>query len=341
LRALAAILVVVQHANSGPIHLDIVGPGLATFGVDLFFVISGYIMWTTTAETARTPPQFWLARIIRIVPLYWGFTSLYVAISILHPAALDHPSTDLVFIVKSYAFVPAIHPVAGSISPIYSLGWTLNYEMFFYLIFGIALIIRHPAGRLVAITLTLGALVAAGFSWHPANPILQTYSSVLLLEFLSGTLLGAASQRLMVWGARIAGPLLGVAALCLVAAYYDKFSGYDFLLFGLPPVLTVAGLVALERSLQNRPLRWALLIGDASYSLYLSHPFAVRALYLALPTVAATANPFIGVLCIAVATSAAIPFAVLIYKVIERPMLDVLRSFTTYRTLSAPPQIVG
>ncbi len=145
LRALAAILVVVQHANSGPIHLDIVSPGLATFGVDLFFVISGYIMWTTTTETARTPPQFWLARIVRIVPLYWGFTTLYVAISILHPAALEHPSTNLVFIVKSYAFVPAIHPVEGGISPIYSLGWTLNFEMFFYLIFGIALIIRHWA----------------------------------------------------------------------------------------------------------------------------------------------------------------------------------------------------
>jgi exopolysaccharide production protein ExoZ len=341
LRALAAILVVVQHANSGPIHLDIVSPGLATFGVDLFFVISGYIMWTTTTETARTPPQFWWARIVRIVPLYWGFTSLYVAISILHPAALEHPSTDLVFILKSYAFVPAIHPVAENISPIYSLGWTLNYEMFFYLIFGTALIIRHRAGRLVAITLTLGALVAAGFLWHPANPILQTYSNELLLEFLSGTLLGAASQRLMVWGPRFAGPVLGVAALCLVAVYYDKSSGYGSLLFGLPPGLTVAGSVALERSLRNRPLRWALLIGDASYSLYLSQPFVVRALYLALPTVAATANPVIGVFCLALASLASIPFAVLIYRVIERPILAALRSFTTYRTVSATPQIVG
>ena len=341
LRALAAILVVVQHANSGPIHLDIVSPGLATFGVDLFFVISGYIMWTTTTETERTPPQFWLARIVRIVPLYWCFTSLYVAISILHPAALEHPSTNLVFIVKSYAFVPAIYPVEGGISPIYSLGWTLNFEMFFYLIFGIALIIRHRAGRLVAITLTFGALVTAGFLWHPANPILQTYSNELLLEFLSGTLLGAASQRLMFWGTRFAGPVLGVAVLCLAPAYYDKFSDYNSLLIGLPAVLTVAGLVALERSLRNRPLRWALLIGDASYSLYLSHPFVVRALYLALPTMAATSNPVIGVFCIAAATLAAIPFAVLIYRFIERPILAMLRGFTTYRTISATPQIVG
>src|SRR5208283_4858811 len=131
------------------------------------------------------------------------------------------------------------------------------------------------------------------------------------------------------------------AALCLVAVYYDKSSGYDSLLFGLPPVLTVAGLVALERSLRNRPLRWALLIGDASYSLYLSHPFVVRALYLALPTVAATANPVIGVFCLALASLASIPFAVLIYRVIERPILSALRSFTTHRTVSAMPQIVG
>ena len=339
LRALAAILVVVHHANSGPIHLDIVSPDFATFGVDLFFVISGYIMWTTTTETARTPPQFWSARIVRIVPLYWGFTSLYLAISIFHPAAIEHPSADLVFILKSYAFVPAIHPVLRNVTPIYSLGWTLNYEMFFYLIFGTALIIRHWAGRLVGITLTLGALVAAGFLWHPANPILQTYSNELLLEFLSGTLLGAASERLMVWGARFAGPVLGVAALSLVAVYYDKFSGYDSLLFGLPPVLTVAGLVALERSLRNRPLRWALLIGDASYSLYLSHPFVVRALYLTLPTVVATANPVIGIFCIAVASLASIPFAVLIYRVFERPVLAMLRGFTTYRTVSAMPKL--
>jgi peptidoglycan/LPS O-acetylase OafA/YrhL len=341
LRALAAILVVVQHANSGPIHLDIVRPDLATFGVDLFFVISGYIMWTTTAETSRTPRQFWMARIIRIVPLYWAFTSLYVAITLLHPATLQNPTTDLVFIVKSYAFVPAVHPVAGNISPIYSLGWTLNYEMFFYLIFGIALMVRRGAGRLVVVAAALGALVLAGLEWHPANPILQTYSSELLLEFLSGTLIGAASERLILWGARVAGPLLGVTILWLIAVYFGKLSGDDFVLIGLPAALTVAGLVALERSLRCRPQGWALSIGDASYSLYLSHPFVERALYLALPTVAATANPIIGLFCIAIASSAAIPFAIVIYRVIERPMLAVLRNATNYRTVSATPQIVG
>ena len=343
LRALAAILVVVQHANTGPIHLDIVRPDLATFGVDLFFVISGYIMWTTTSATSRTPRQFWVARIIRIVPLYWAFTSLYLAIELVHPAALQNPSTDLAFIVKSYAFVPAVHPVIGNISPIYSLGWTLNYEMFFYFIFGVALVVRRRTARLVAITLALGGLVSAGLAWHPANPILQTYSSELLLEFLFGALIGALSERLMSWGARVAGPMLIAATLWLIAAYFGKLSGDDFVLFGLPAVQTVAGFVALERRLQIRPVSFALLIGDASYSLYLSHPFVLRALYLALPTATAAANPAIGLFCIALVSLAAIPIAIVIYRVVERPILAVLWGATNYRTVDvlATPKTLG
>ena len=325
LRALAAILVVVQHANTGPIHLEIIRPNVASFGVDLFFVISGYIMWATTAATERTPVQFWAARIIRIVPLYWAFTSLYVAIAFLHPAILQNPSTDVVHIVKSFAFVPAVHPALGNISPVYSLGWTLNYEMFFYLVFGIALLVPNRAGRLAAVTGVLGGLVSAGFAWHPTGPIMQTYTSELLLEFLCGTLIAAAGERLMSVGARAAGPMLAVAALWLVAVYSGKLSGGHFVMFGLPAALTVAGLLALERTLRTRPLALGLLIGECSYSLYLCHPFAQRAFYLVLPTAAAATNPVIGLLCIALASLAAILCAIAIFMVIEQPMLAMLR----------------
>ena len=325
LRALAAILVAVQHANSGPIHLDIVRPDLGAFSVDLFFVISGYIMWATTAVIPRTPGQFWVARIIRIVPLYWAFTSLYLAITLLHPAALQHPSTDLTHIVKSYAFVPAVHPALGAILPVHMLGWTLNYEMFFYLVFGIALLVRSRAGRLAVVALALGGLVSAGFVWRPTDPILQTYTSELLLEFLCGILIATATERLMSWGARAAAPMLGVAAIWLGAAYSGQICGGRFVMFGLPAALTVAGLLALERSLRTRPLKLGLLIGDASYSLYLCHPFAQRAVYLMLPTAAAAANPVIGLFFIAVASLAAILCAIAVYRVIEQPTMAVLR----------------
>jgi exopolysaccharide production protein ExoZ len=336
LRAIAAILVVVQHANSGPIHLDIIRPELAIFGVDLFFVISGYIMWATTVAAERTPGQFWVARITRIVPLYWAFTSLYLVIVLLHPAALQHPSTDLVHIVKSYAFVPAVHPALGGILPVYSLGWTLNYEMFFYLVFGIALLVRSRAARLATVTVALGGLVSAGFAWRPTDPILQTYTSELLLEFLCGTLIAAASEHLMSWGARAAAPILGIAALWLVAVHAGRLSGGHFVMFGLPAALTAAGLLALERTLRTRPLSTGLLVGDASYSLYLCHPFAQRAIYLVLPTAAAAGNPVIGLLFIALASLAAILCAIVIYRVIEQPTLAVLRRGTRRQAVDVP-----
>jgi exopolysaccharide production protein ExoZ len=325
LRALAATLVAIQHANSGPIHIDLTRLDLGRFGVNLFFVISGYIMWATTAAARRSPRQFWMARIIRIVPLYWIFTSLYLAIFMLHPAALNHPSNDLIHIVKSYAFVPAVHPLLQDIVPVYSLGWTLNYEMFFYAAFGIALFIANRGARLAIVTLMLGGLVAAGFAWRPTGPILHTYTSELFLEFLCGTLIAAAGDRLIASGPRAAIPILGVAALLLAATYSGKLGGSYVLMYGLPAALTVAGLLALEHALRIRPSNFALLVGDASYSLYLCHPFAQRAVYLALPTAAAASSRVIGLICIAVASMAAILCAIAVYRFVEQPMLVGLR----------------
>jgi peptidoglycan/LPS O-acetylase OafA/YrhL len=325
LRALAAILVAVQHANSGPIHIDLARLDLGRFGVYLFFVISGYIMWATTAAAARSPGQFWLARIIRVVPLYWLFTSLYLAIFILYPAALYHPSDDLVHIVKSYAFVPAVHPVLGDVVPVYSLGWTLNYEMFFYAVFGTALFIDDRRVRLAAVVAMLGGLMAAGFAWRPADPILHTYTSELFLEFLCGTLIAAGSERLIAWGPRAAIPLIGAATLWLVATYFGKLGSNFVVMYGFPAALTVAGVLALERALRMRPSSVALLVGDASYSLYLCHPFAQRAIYQALPTAAAASDSAVGLLCIAAASVAAILCAIVIYRFVERPMLARLR----------------
>lgn len=325
LRALAAILVAIQHANSGPIHVDLTRLEPGRFGVNLFFVISGYIMWATTTAARRSPRQFWMARIIRVVPLYWIFTSLYLAIFMLHPAALNHPSNDLVHIAKSYAFVPAVHPLLQDIVPVYSLGWTLNYEMFFYAVFGLALFIDNQGARLAIVTLTLGGLVVAGFAWRPAGPILHTYTSELFVEFLCGTLIAAASDRLMASGPRAAVPILGAAVLWLAATYAGKFDGSYMLMYGLPAALTVAGLIGLEHALRMRPSNFALLVGDASYSLYLCHPFAQRAIYLALPTAAAASSQVIGLLCIAVACVAAILCAITVYRFVEQPMLAGLR----------------
>jgi len=149
-----------------------------------------------------------------------------------------------------------------------------------------------------------------------------------MLEFLCGTLVAAASERLTSRGWRAAGPMLGAALLWLVAAYSGPLGGAHFVMCGPPAVLTVAGLLALERTLKTQPWSLGLLIGDASYSLYLCHPFAERVTYLVLPTAAAVANPVIGLLFIAVASLAAILCAVAIYRYFEQPTLAALRRGT-------------
>jgi exopolysaccharide production protein ExoZ len=265
------------------------------------------------------------------VPLYWAFTSLYLATTLLRPEALHNSSTDLVYIVKSYAFVPAVHPALGGLWPVYSLGWTLNYEMFFYSVFGAALLVRSPAGRLAVVALVLGGLVLAGLVWRPTDPILQTYSSELLLEFVCGMLIAAANARLMSAASRAAVPMLGVATLWLAAVYSGKLGSGHFVMLGVPAALTVAGLLALERPLRAWPLSLGLSIGDASYSLYLCHPFVQRAFYLMIPTAAAAANPVFGLVCIALASLAAIPCAIVIHRVVEQPVLAWLRQVSAFR----------
>ncbi len=100
-------------------------------------MISGFIMWTTTEDQNRGPGAFWLARIVRIVPLYWMFTTAYVMAALLTPASFFIVKLEPAHILKSYLFIPATHPNLGLVAPVYTLGWTLNYEMFFYLLFGL------------------------------------------------------------------------------------------------------------------------------------------------------------------------------------------------------------
>src|SRR4051812_1323349 len=167
LRALAAILIAFHHAMAPPAIAPYYSHHFAEFGVDLFFVISGYIMWTTTVGGQHGPLSFWLARIVRVAPLYWVFTTLFIVITLLTPQALfNPPSLDPWLTLKSYLFVPASSP------PVYTLGWTLNYEMFFYLVFGLCLLVPQRHLRVTALAVILLGLVVAGRIGSPGNPLL-------------------------------------------------------------------------------------------------------------------------------------------------------------------------
>ena len=117
-------------------------------GVDIFFVISGFIMVYASSRwfgSAQSPRVFLAHRIARIVPLYWATTMLYLAVVLFAPALLNSEYLAPGFVISSFLFIPAARP-DGLVQPLYSLGWTLNYEMFFYALFAIAIAFPRRRG---------------------------------------------------------------------------------------------------------------------------------------------------------------------------------------------------
>jgi peptidoglycan/LPS O-acetylase OafA/YrhL len=319
LRAVAASLIAFQHAMGIPAFVHYAAH-FGTVGVDLFFVISGYIMWTTTEHRDRGPLAFWLARVVRIVPLYWIFTVTYVAAAVLTPESFFVVNLDPVHIVKSFLFVPETHPTLGLVAPVYTLGWTLNFEMFFYLLFGLCLFVPWPRVRFALLAAIFLALVAAGQLLQPYSPIVRTYVDPIMLEFLAGVMLAIASPLLMRCGTA-AGLLLMAAAVAWVAGAY----GYGLVLerivsHGIPAVTAVAGALMIEPAVRARPSRLGLMLGDASYSIYLAHPFAQRIWLIGV-------NRTVGVAAISptlyifTAFLIGIVGGVICHFVIERPLL--------------------
>ncbi len=255
LRALAALLVLIGHVRAEAAHyfaLDLPGAALPwTRGVDIFFIISGFIITLSAARFAARPGAFLWRRLRRVVPLYALFTTLMVALLLAAPGSLKSTSLDPAQIASSYLFLP-YERADGRIAPVLSLGWTLNYEVFFYALLALCLALPRP---LLACCAGLAALCLLG----PALP--QTtatvfYANPLILEFTFGIALARLWQCGFV---RPSAPLAGLALPRVLAA-------------GLPATVIVAAgtLLAPDRHL---PLQ---SIGNASYALYLSHRFPLR-----------------------------------------------------------------
>jgi exopolysaccharide production protein ExoZ len=272
LRGVAATMVVVLHvsASTKPFGWDDLTPLSA--GVDLFFVISGFIMWVTTAaKPGITALRFYKDRIIRIVPLYWFLTMIALAFVTATP---PHIAASLVFLP---------YPNKAGFSPVLIPGWTLLYEMFFYLLFGAAVWISP--GRLVqraALILSfLAALVIVGRLLKP-DGVFGFYTDAIIAEFAFGISLGilfrlkpSAIHPLWTLGAA-----LGVG---MISLSFVTNMGPRIIASGVPATLIVAGAVF---GFWPR-LKLLEAVGNWSYSLYLSHWIVI----IAIPTIPEVPGP--------------------------------------------------
>ncbi|WP_147162214.1 acyltransferase family protein [Pararhodospirillum oryzae] len=307
LRALAAIFVILFHTET--LHH---GYG----GVDLFFVISGFVMGKT--GLIESPMNFMIKRIIRIVPLYW-FVTIIMCVASLIPGLFRRFSFDTPSLIQSLLFIPHLN-ADGKIWPLIISGWTLNYEMFFYVIFSICLIIKWRAWKISVVMIALAAL--GFFMSSIPSPVIQTYTSPLLLEFAAGLFLsGLPAPR---------NPLfLGVACFVIAIALYPLLTflvgaGEDtpwkrVLMLGIPSTAVVAGALWIEQA-GLWPRLWVLeKIGDASYSLYLLHGIVIAFVHkvLHLPEIAQ----------IFIILFFSISLSIISNILFEKPISRVLRSF--------------
>jgi peptidoglycan/LPS O-acetylase OafA/YrhL len=327
LRALAAFSVAFLHISFAALSLNPGDHALSALyhalpweaGVDIFFVISGFVIVTASTRffaTAGGQSAFLRRRLARIVPLYWLMTTLFLATLAASRHAIHGAIGGPLYILASYLFIPFARP-DGLVQPAFGLGWTLNYEMVFYLTF--TLFLGLPKQRAVpAACLGFLIFVLAGQAhiWH--GTILTTWSNPIILEFCAGMLIALCPGKIR---------LQRRARLALVALAFAIFilapSGWpDIASQGVPAACLLAA-AALGAPARNRGLITAsLILGDASYALYLVHPFIMRGFEIIAPHIAALRHPLIYIpLCLALSQLAALA----LHRWFEIPVTNRLR----------------
>lgn len=244
-------------------------------GVDLFFVISGFIMWTISTRERRTPSSFLWARLERIVPLYWLATLFMIAAAFAGLFPTLRQELTWPHILQSLAFIPHFAPGSGQIWPVLVPGWTLVFEMFFYLVFAAFLVLPQRL-QLSLLTGLFTSLVAAGLVFKPSDALGQTITNPLVLEFVAGVWLAVVLR-----GGRSLPPLFALSAVALgltvllIVPFWGGLAERLTCLVGA--ALCIAGVVSLDLRGATPNLRAPRFLGDASYSTYLWHGVAVSA----------------------------------------------------------------
>jgi exopolysaccharide production protein ExoZ len=350
LRAIAALMVVAYHGLdewgrhiAGQSADALWGNGSA--GVDIFFVISGLVMTISAGRVRSRPNPAWVflrQRLTRIIPLYWVVTTAKIAAVLALPMLAMRTRLDLPYVVGSYLLLP-VRDWTGEFRPVLPVGWTLTYEMMFYVLVAVALAWRLPILR---VALPVLAIFAAAAFIDPG------FANTIVVEFLYGVAIGMVwrvqqvqvlpmpqRERLLATSSQprphttaVVLLVAGFAAILLVPVTSGALRP---LTWGLPAAAIVASAVALEPLLRPALPRWLLAAGDASYAIYLTHGFVVPLVFLIAMRAGLSADALLGV-----TMAASLLVSLLVGQIthiwVEQPMLHWFR-----RRPAAPPVVVA
>lgn len=318
LRFLAALIVVIYHAsiqfnitldNGG--YVDKLLKTRLAFGVDIFFVISGYVIYHSFMKKEKSAISFAIDRIKRIAPLYWFYTIVFsfllFAVPYLYPMSI--PTLKNIFM--SMVFYPYVNE-AGYRFPVHSVGWTLNYEMYFYAVFAvcIAAFKRHSLVPCICM-ITLIYLVANTFNTLPY------YQNNIVFEFLAGMIIASLKMER-------AGPWLPVILFPATVYALGMAMGFGeektrLMLWGIPAAILVSFLVSVDKYLIAS--KTMVTLGAASYSLYLCHRLVILGLFYFFG-----ANSFSPITMVLLSVIISVPLSALSYFYLE-PVLSKAADF--------------
>ncbi|HJT97030.1 MAG TPA: acyltransferase, partial [Rhodanobacteraceae bacterium] len=329
LRAFAALLVVYYHITSDAgLNLAV---NIGTRGVDVFFVISGFII---TYVGSRNPEQFFARRLIRIVPFYWAATIFVFLIALVFPHLFHNTRADVPQLLASLFFIPRETDYAG-LYPTLILGWSLNYEMYFYALFAISLLIARSYAAILCSVLIALVLIAIDLS-GATHPSITFYARPIVFEFV----LGVVSYYLVTWVSRrkaaIAGGksalwllalvMLGSIAVLGVGEYRHGWGLSREVSAGIPAFFLVTSAILIERLyrivIDNRAV---FLLGESSYILYLVHPYVIYGILRTLLRHPENLGSFATAALVVALLAIASAVAVAIHLVFERPVMELLR----------------
>lgn len=308
LRAFAALNVVLFHILGASVGMGLSPQsiqflrGWGESGVDIFFVISGFVMAVVHAGKNISPIEFMKLRIQRIVPIYWLLTLLILITYAVMPQLVKSSVPSVGYVFASFFFL------SGTLidkPPLLYVGWTLEYEMLFYVVFALSLLI--PRG-LLRITFQFICMAIA---------IIFGSANIILVEFCFGVIAGELYLRKKLDAYAPYLVITGCVFLCLSIFLHSEWS--RLIIWGVPSLLIVWG-AAMSPQIESRFLGY---LGAASYSIYLMQVFALSFFYKLVKIGNwQVANEFIALCGLLFAILA----GCLLHQYIEKPIAKFLQS---------------
>ncbi|WP_145585831.1 acyltransferase family protein [Yersinia kristensenii] len=350
LRGLAASLVLIVHSSSLLGFKHNISPltTLTNIGVDIFFIISGFIItyahWDDFGKGGAAITNFFKKRILRIYPMYFLFTILTAIAVYLLPQLFSAMKSSNELLLKSLLFLPS-EMTDYSISLLLAVAWTLSFEVLFYIIFSTTLLFnRTVAIRTILLMLIAWAVLAMTITSD--NYMISFFASTLPLEFLFGVVLCVAYKKERIHLSVMKNKKIGPAFLILMAAFSlivfcfifpieqrELRGNARFLYFGVPSVFIFMAFLnnaVNETSVSGKLVK---LIGNASYVTYLSHFMTIGCIKFVMNRITwlQEINLLITVIISCIVCTLV---GITVHKVIEVPIARFLKGRTIFSTQS-------